>query len=144
MDFFIVPLGLLYFLGFLYLSSPTTDFFIIPIHYLVLLSQRISLLFQASRGFFTFSLSQELFYCSSPTTDYLLRLSQRISSLFQSDRILYHSSPKGFVINPVRQKMIHDSYLKGFCLSCQSDNGILIVPLSKDCFYCSSPTMDSL
>ena len=92
MDFFIVPLGLLYFLGFLYLSSPTTDFFIIPIHYLVLLSQRISLLFQASRGFFTFSLSQELF---------IVPVRQPIIYYASLKGFLHYSNPTGFFIIPL-------------------------------------------
>ena len=86
-----------------------------------LLSQRISLLFQSDKGFFTIPLSKDFFtipvrqriyysshkgflYYSSPTEDSLLFLSLK--------GFLYYYSLKGFFTIPVRQRILYYSSLK--------------------------------
>ena len=123
--------------GYLYYSNPTTDS-------LLFLSQRISLLFQSDKGFFTVPLSEDFFtipirqrilhyhflkgflYYSNPTADSLLFLSQRIALLFQSDKgfvtIIFS---KDFFTTPIRQRILYCSSLNIF---------LYYSSPTKDCF----------
>ena len=122
--------------GFLYDPSPTKN-------YILLLSQRISLLFQSDRGLVTSPLSnicfispvrQRILYYSSlkgflqysgPTKDSVLFLSQRILqySIPTKGSLLFLSHTICLII-PVRQRILYYSFLKGF-------------------LHYSSPTIDS-
>ena len=105
--------------GFLYYSSPTKDSWL-------LLSQRISSLFQPDKGLLTIPLSKDFFtipvrrrmlyysslkgflHYSSPTKDSWLLLSQRISLLFQSDKgLLTTPLSKDFFSIPARQRITY-------------------------------------